>query len=102
MGCSFLCLLADKVHHLAISHGLQALKPAPMDASNRTECLHNTRSGILSFITGWMIQPSEGQNILWLHGVAGCGKSTIANTIAVKFQACKMLGAFLFFDRSAK
>src|SRR5690348_13306247 len=73
-----------------------------MDASARTECLQETRAETLKFIKDWLMQPSGSQNILWLHGVAGCGKSTIASTIATYFQAIRRLGAFLFFDRSAK
>jgi hypothetical protein len=37
--------------------------------------------------------------VLWLHGVAGCGKSTLATTIATFFQDINRLGAFIFFRR---
>ena len=73
-----------------------------MDASARIECLPDTRLDICGFITDWLQQPPGTQNILWLYGVAGCGKSTIANTIASAFRGERRLGAFLFFDRSAK
>jgi hypothetical protein len=54
---------------------------------------------MLKFITGWLTTPSDGQNILWLYGLAGSGKSTISTTIAEYFRELGRLGAFLFFDR---
>ncbi|KAF7966214.1 hypothetical protein HWV62_39682 [Athelia sp. TMB] len=43
--------------------------------------------------------PSD-QNVLWLHGAAGLGKSTIATTVADHFGGLHRQGAFLFFDRN--
>lgn len=71
-----------------------------MDASHRLECQPDTRLDVLKFITDWLINPSGDQNVLWLYGIAGCGKSTIATTIASYFRELGRLGAFLFFDRS--
>jgi ATP/maltotriose-dependent transcriptional regulator MalT len=50
---------------------------------------------------GWLTTPSEGKNVLWLYGVAGSGKSTIATTVAKHFRSLHRLGAFLLFDRKA-
>ena len=44
--------------------------------------------------------PSFGPNVLWLSGVAGSGKSTIANTIATRFLNLRRRGAFLHFARN--
>jgi hypothetical protein len=77
------------------------LRPAIVDASQRLECQPDTRLETLQFITDWLINPSGDQNILWFYGIAGCGKSTIATTIASYFRELGRLGAFLFFDRSA-
>ena len=38
--------------------------------------------------------PSEGQNILWLHGRAGAGKSTLSTDY---LRELGRLGAFIFF-----
>jgi hypothetical protein len=71
-----------------------------MDACDRAECLAGTRTDIIQFITDWALGPaSETQNVLWLHGVAGAGKSTLSTTIANRFRETGRLGAFLFFDR---
>ena len=79
---------------------LKLLNPVQMDASARPQCLLGTRQEVLSFITGWLTTPSEGQNVLWLHGLAGSGKSTISTTVAEYFRDLGRLGAFIFFDRN--
>ena len=40
-----------------------------------------------------------GPNMVWLHGVAGSGKSTIATSIEDYFRDIFQLGAFLKFER---
>jgi NACHT domain len=79
---------------------LKRLNPVPMNASSRPECLPNTRQELLKSITDWLTTPSPDQNIFWLHGLAGSGKSTIATTIAEYFRELGRLGAFMFFDRN--
>ena len=71
-----------------------------MDAFSRQQCLEGTRVEILQSITDWLSTPSGGQNILWLHGPAGSGKSSISTTIAERFRELHRLGAFIFFDRN--
>jgi hypothetical protein len=71
-----------------------------MDAFSRPECLPNTRQVILKFITDWLTTPSGNENILWLHAVAGFGKSTISTTLAESFRELERLGAFIFFNRN--
>jgi hypothetical protein len=45
------------------------------------------------------MNPSSNQNVLWLHGPAGSGKSTVATTIANVTRDLGRLGAFVFFNR---
>lgn len=71
-----------------------------MDASQRSECLPHTQEDALLYITDWLSNPLSDKNILWFYGVAGCGKSTIANTIASASRDRGRLGAFLSFDQS--
>lgn len=70
-----------------------------MDAFYRPECLPGTRSEILQFITDWCLTPAAhgDQNVLWLSGPLGSGKSTISTTIAERFRELHRLGAFIFF-----
>src|SRR5882762_11035110 len=78
---------------------LQRLAPADMEACNRTECLIGTRLDVLSFMEDWVKCPSREQNVLWMHGLAGSGKSAVSTTISNRFRELGWLGAFLFFER---
>ena len=40
---------------------------------------------------------STSNNIIWLHGPPGCGKSTISLTLAEHFNNTLRLGAYLHF-----
>lgn len=70
-----------------------------MDASARIGCLPNTRHDILNLVFDWLKDPNSKEDTLWLHGLAGSGKSTISTTIANILRGSGHLGAFLFFDR---
>lgn len=78
---------------------MKKLGPATMDPSKRTGCLENTRVDIIKSIIDWVFDPTSTQNVLWLNGLAGSGKSTISTTISNHFRELGQLGSFLFFDR---
>ncbi|KAH7918285.1 WD40 repeat-like protein [Leucogyrophana mollusca] len=61
-------------------------------------CLPSTRHGLLSEIMAWVANPS-GKRAFWLHGVAGTGKSTVANTVTARFTKVGRLGASFRFNR---
>ncbi|KAN0089845.1 WD40-repeat-containing domain protein [Hyaloscypha variabilis] len=72
---------------------------APFNAYQRQHepvCLENTRSDLLSKIYDWIDRPDEA-SIFWLNGFAGTGKSTIARTVARKYDKERRLGASFFF-----
>ncbi|KAF7970637.1 hypothetical protein HWV62_23362 [Athelia sp. TMB] len=79
---------------------LRGLNHSNMDAAERSSCLPGTGQERLKKVIGWLLNPSN-QNILWLRGEAGLGKSTIATTIAEHFGRLRRRGAFLFFDRNS-
>ncbi|KAF7967035.1 hypothetical protein HWV62_36029 [Athelia sp. TMB] len=89
-----------RVDRLAKPDVLRDLKPADMSAAERLPCLPGTRQERLKEIIEWLLTPSD-KNVLWLHGEAGVGKSTIATTIAEYFGSLGRRGAFLLFDRNA-
>ncbi|KAF9790951.1 hypothetical protein BJ322DRAFT_418044 [Thelephora terrestris] len=66
---------------------------------NRGGCLRGTRESVLSKIEHWAEDP-EGFPVFWLNGVAGTGKSTIAQTVAERIFADGRLGASFFCSRS--
>ncbi|KAF7982945.1 hypothetical protein HWV62_25250 [Athelia sp. TMB] len=80
---------------------LKLLNPVTMDATSRPHCLEGTRTAILQILTDNLTSTTLETNVLWLHGVAGSGKSTIATTIAEQFRNRGQHGAFLFFNRNS-
>ncbi|KZP15997.1 hypothetical protein FIBSPDRAFT_794912, partial [Athelia psychrophila] len=89
----------DRLVKSDILRGLKVLDPAKMNAADRPMCLPGTRQDRQKEIIEWLMTPSD-QNVLWLHGGAGLGKSTLSTTIAEYFRGLQRRGAFLFFDRN--
>ncbi|KAJ7613199.1 quinon protein alcohol dehydrogenase-like superfamily [Roridomyces roridus] len=93
--------MLQKIENLDQSDTLRKLNPVDMNASGRTSCLPGTRGDVLDDIRHWASVPdNDSNNLFWLSGVAGSGKSTIATTVAESFRSLERLGAFLFFDRN--
>jgi hypothetical protein len=68
---------------------------------NREGCLGGTRGDVLQQLDDWL-EDVQGQRVFWLHGLAGTGKSTIAQTFAeITFSEGK-LGASFFCSRSSE
>ena len=64
-------------------------------------CLEGTRLEILEEITIWINNTEDNtSHVLWLHGEAGTGKSSIAHTIADRFKKLGRLGSCYCFDRN--
>jgi hypothetical protein len=62
-------------------------------------CMEGTRLPVIEEIRKWMID-SQSPPILWLNGVAGSGKSTIAKQMVREWKA-SLAGQF-FFSRDAE
>jgi NACHT domain len=68
--------------------------------NNATRCFQGTREKILEEIYNWIEhQDPHHPPIFWLCGLAGIGKSTIAQTVAEHEDALHRLGASFFFSR---
>ena len=65
----------------------------------RQECFQGTRETILGEIEGWIVR-LDSRPIYVLHGIAGIGKSTVAQTIAQRAANLGLLGASFFFSRN--
>jgi len=65
---------------------------------NREGCLRGTRKGVLREIERWLTGEQD-QRVFWLNGLAGTGKSTIAQTFAETSFADEKLGASFFCSR---
>ena len=68
---------------------------------NRNGCLKGTREGVLDKIEQWS-EDFEKSPIFWLNGLAGTGKSTIAQTVAERLFANGGLGASFFCSRGVE
>ena len=67
-------------------------------SGSRQGCLKGTREGVLRDIADWFAS-DQGQRVFWLNGLAGTGKSTIAQTFAEMTFADEKLGASFFCSR---
>ncbi|KAH8092483.1 hypothetical protein BXZ70DRAFT_1010801 [Cristinia sonorae] len=76
----------------------RVLRPIEHNTSSRPLCLPQTRTRLLQQISTHLTSLSD-DNILWMHGIAGCGKSTIAKTVSTFFDVQKRLAAYIAFDR---
>lgn len=65
---------------------------------HKPSCLEDTRVEIQRQIEEWS-RDEQGKCIFWLYGMAGTGKSTIAQTMAQKLDEQGRLGASFFFSR---
>ena len=70
-------------------------------SGNRQGCLRGTRRSVLSEVECWLAG-EQGQRVFWLNGLAGTGKSTIAQTFAETTFADGKLGASFFCSRDFK
>ena len=65
---------------------------------NRSGCLKGTRESVLDEIERWT-EDFDKPPVYWLNGLAGTGKSTIAQTITERIFASDHLGASFFCSR---
>ena len=68
---------------------------------NRSGCLKRTREGVLDEIERWT-EDLDKPPVFWLNGLAGTGKSTIAQTVAERVFADGRLGASFFCSRGVE
>lgn len=62
-------------------------------------CLPGTRLELLARLADWVDTPNCDQPICWLSGLAGSGKSAVAQSIAEKYAGQRRLAASFFFSR---
>ena len=67
-------------------------------AGHHDRCLPGTRQSVLQDITLWA-KNSQDQNVFWLNGLAGTGKSTIAQSFSYIVVEEGIFGASFFCSR---
>ena len=86
------------VERLLLNSMPYANKAEYLSTENRQGCLRGTRADILLQLEHWL-KDIQDHHIFWLNGLAGTGKSTIAQTFAEISFADGMLGASFFCSR---
>ena len=79
-------------------NGMHHTDEAGHRSGNRQGCLKGTRKEILLQLENWLMDEQD-QRVFWLNGLAGTGKSTIAQSFAEMSFADGKLGASFFCSR---
>ena len=82
----------------ALLNGFRSAQGAEFRHGDRKGCLKGTRAAVLDEVELWTRDFHESP-VYWLNGLAGTGKSTIAQTIAERTFAEGRLGASFFCSR---
>ena len=77
---------------------LEPVRNAGHRAGHHEKCLPGTRESVLRDILLWAKNPRD-QNVFWLNGLAGTGKSTIAQSFSEVVANDGTLGASFFCSR---
>ncbi|KAF9646543.1 hypothetical protein BDM02DRAFT_3002181 [Thelephora ganbajun] len=91
------CELIDRAE-ASVLNNFRYAQGAEYRHGDRTGCLKGTRTAVLDEIELWARDFDEPP-VYWLNGLAGTGKSTIAQTIAERTFADGQLGASFFCSR---
>ena len=86
---------------MMVLNGCRRAHGAGYRHGNRNGCLKKTRENVLNEIEKWT-EDLEMSPVFWLNGLAGTGKSTIAQTIAERLFAGSRLGASFFCSRGVE
>ena len=62
-------------------------------------CMEGTREQILADLEEWAV--NDAAKVLWLNGMAGTGKTSIAHSLSERLDKNQILGASFFCSRSA-
>lgn len=90
--------LRQEVSELEILTKLEPVRNAGYQGGHHDKCLAGTRESVLQDILSWAKTP-QSQNVFWLNGVAGAGKSTLAQSISETLANDGLLGASFFCSR---
>ena len=83
---------------LALLKGMYHTADAGYLCGDRQGCMKGTRKGVLCQFENWL-KDEQDKRVFWLNGLAGTGKSTIAQTFAEMCFADGKLGASFFCSR---
>jgi hypothetical protein len=90
--------LPQEVADLEVLDKLNPVLDAGYQADHHERCLSGTRESTFRDIMNWAKNPQD-QPVFWLNGLAGTGKSTIAQTFSETANDDDILGASFFCSR---
>ncbi|KAF9458539.1 hypothetical protein BDZ94DRAFT_83542 [Collybia nuda] len=71
-----------------------------ISSHERSSCFSGTREKLLTEVKAWIDDPNMDKPIYVLYGIAGIGKTTVAQTVAEYAASRGLLGASFFFSRA--
>jgi hypothetical protein len=83
---------------LSVLNNCRRAQGAEYRHGNRRGCLKGTRETVLNEIESWAEDFNQSP-VFWLNGLAGTGKTTIAQTVSERIFADGQLGASFFCSR---
>lgn len=86
------------MNFLGLLDRLACVQNARLESHDHNGCLEGTRTEILSAVDQWTKSPGDTR-IYWLNGMAGIGKTAIAESVAWKLKSQNLLGASFFCSR---
>ena len=92
------CRLTLLTGEASVLNNLRCAQEAEYRHGGRKDCLRGTRRAILDEIEAWSKDPDK-PSVYWLNGLAGTGKTTIAQTTSKRLFAGGQLGASFFCSR---
>ncbi|EJD02306.1 WD40 repeat-like protein [Fomitiporia mediterranea MF3/22] len=103
--CSTLNIaISNEIHQYQLSEEdekvLRQLKPPEKSSFDLKRCcLQGTRKAVLRTIDDWIRLTDRCEQLYWIHGVAGCGKSSVAASISAVLDSRKTLSGSFFCSR---
>ena len=95
---SDMCLIQTFLDEEAVLNSFRSALGAEFRHNDHKGCLEGTRETVLDEIEYWIREPTSPQ-VYWLNGLAGTGKTAIAQSIAERTFADGRLGASFFCSR---
>ncbi|KIJ47890.1 hypothetical protein M422DRAFT_205787, partial [Sphaerobolus stellatus SS14] len=86
---------------VAVLDRLGLVSGAEYNHENRQACMPGTRIVLLADLLTWAMDPNT-HRILWLNGMAGTGKTTVAESFSRFLAQKQMLGASFFCSRQSQ
>src|ERR1700723_2706898 len=87
-----------QIAHLILLDKLSRAKGAKYMSGKRQKCLRGTRVKVLEEIENW-VHNNVNHLVYWLNGIAGTGKTTLAQSFAERMFAIGLLGASFMCSR---